>query len=150
MDDSILQAKVNLKTKECRRGHVGYYYFESSGYARCKACKRINGRLTAKKYYSTVFNKRVFGGNRFACLERDNYSCVECGMTDEEHREKWGRAITVDHIDGRGSNVPMEEKNNSLENLRTLCFVCHGRLDNPRRKTFSNWHIKQKQLLGTG
>lgn len=77
--------------------------------------------------YSTRTHYR-FEGNRKLALERDGFKCVHCGMTDEQHREKWGRPITVDHID-------VNEKNNALENLQTLCLSCHGIKDNADQKS---------------
>lgn len=71
--------------------------------------------------YSTTSNYGA-GGNRAAVLNRDGYACVKCGMSDEDHREKWGRPITVDHIS-------KDRKDNRLENLQTLCLRCHGQKD---------------------
>jgi predicted HNH restriction endonuclease len=80
------------------------------------------------KSYSS---NRRFGGLKNIVLERDNNKCVVCGMTNEEHIKKWGRDITVDHIDGSGRYS--NKHNNLLENLRTLCLSCHGRYDALRR-----------------
>lgn len=80
-----------------------------------------------KAHYSNLY---MFGGQRDSVLLRDNYSCVKCGMTQEEHKEKWDRDITIDHIDGQGKYS--KEKNNSLDNLQTLCCSCHGRKDGIR------------------
>jgi ribosomal protein S27AE len=77
-------------------------------------------------------NNRNFGGNMFIVLERDRYSCVKCGMTNEEHKYIFKRCITVDHIDGQGTYC--KHKNNNLSNLQTLCLRCHGRKDVGRRK----------------
>ena len=68
-----------------------------------------------------------FGGLRAKVLERDNYTCQNCGMTNKEHLEKWGREITIDHVDGNGRYA--EEQNNLSENLVTMCLACHGRKD---------------------
>lgn len=62
------------------------------------------------------------GGQRQRILERDNYCCIDCGMTDEEHKQKWNRPITIDHIN-------KDRSNNSDENLATRCLSCHGRKD---------------------
>lgn len=70
--------------------------------------------------------KCLFGGNRELAIQRDNERCVRCGMTREEHRSKYDKDLTVDHIDRQGSNVPVSQKNNHLDNLQTLCFPCHG------------------------
>lgn len=62
------------------------------------------------------------GKLRAAVLERDGHKCVKCGMTDIEHKAKWGRPITIDHKD-------KNRKNNTMDNLQTLCLSCHGRKD---------------------
>lgn len=71
--------------------------------------------------YSTSANDGC-GGVREQVLVRDGRKCVKCGMTDAEHKEKWGRPITVDHKD-------KNRKHNNLENLQTLCLRCHGGKD---------------------
>jgi 5-methylcytosine-specific restriction endonuclease McrA len=76
-------------------------------------------------------DRKRFGGNRIKVLERDNYCCQECGMTNDDHKNKWAREITIDHIDGNGRYSKI--KNNSLDNLITLCLVCHGKKDVKRR-----------------
>lgn len=63
-----------------------------------------------------------FGGNRYVVLARDGYRCVRCGITKDEHMEKYGRDISVDHIDG-------DRSNNQPSNLQTLCLRCHGKKD---------------------
>lgn len=109
-----------------------FYVNKKTGRLRsyCKGCCYQD----TKKFYATHPGYRAitrdntrFGGQRNTVLARDNWSCVVCGMTDEEHREKWQRAITIDHIDGRGRYS--EIQNNDLENLQTLCLSCHGKKD---------------------
>lgn len=68
-----------------------------------------------------------FGGNREIAIKRDGEKCLHCGMTRQEHKEKYRRDITVDHIDGQGRYSKI--KNNSLDNLQTLCVQCHARKD---------------------
>lgn len=85
-------------------------------------------KLTHRKTITWMHLAR-FGGLREAVLERDSYACVHCGMTNEEHKKLWNRDISIDHIDGTGVNTPRENKNNSLDNLQTLCLRCHGRKD---------------------
>lgn len=77
---------------------------------------------------STAKNKddERFGGNRALAIKRDLYSCQICGMGREEHKQKYGRDINVDHIDNSGRNK--RQNNNDLSNLRTLCQKCHSEI----------------------
>ena len=75
----------------------------------------------ASKGFSTKSDYAT-GKQRESILERDKYRCVKCGMTDAEHKEKWGKPITIDHKD-------KNRKNNDPSNLQTLCLTCHGRKD---------------------
>jgi 5-methylcytosine-specific restriction endonuclease McrA len=61
-------------------------------------------------------------------LERDNHTCQNCGITQEEYSEIYDRQLDVHHI------VPIrelddKEKANSLQNLVTLCISCHRKLE---------------------
>lgn len=87
-----------------------------------------------------------FGGLRLIALKRDNYSCVNCGMTNDQHKKRWNREITVDHIDGNGrySKTP----NNSISNLQTLCLVCHGSKDNAVRRLKPEQVLAIRHMLG--
>jgi len=76
----------------------------------------------------------MFGGNREIAIQRDGEKCIKCGLTRDEHRVKYGRDITVDHMDGMGNGVPKELKNNDLSNLQTLCLGCHASKDNHHKK----------------
>ena len=79
-----------------------------------RAFKLANG-------YSTTANYGA-GGNRNAVLTRDNFACVKCGVTDQQHKAKWSRPITIDHIS-------KDRTDNGMANLQTLCLECHGRKD---------------------
>ena len=68
-----------------------------------------------------------FGGNRLKALERDNFKCQDCGMTQEEHIKEFGRDLNVDHIDGNGRCAKV--KNHKLKNLKTTCSRCHPKKD---------------------
>lgn len=95
------------------------------------------------KGYSTSANYHT-GGLRAAVLMRDEHRCVQCAMTEAEHLMKWGRPITIDHRD-------KNQKNNTMENLQTLCLCCHGakdlipRLREPRLLRFKDFVIAQRE-----
>jgi len=110
---------------------------------KCYVCKK---RKNIKYFYNNktqplgksyecrdCANSGRFGGNREAALKRDGYKCVKCGITREEHKKKFNKDITIDHIDGRGVGKKAKDKNNSLDNLQTLCSRCHGMKDTQTR-----------------
>lgn len=75
-------------------------------------------------------HKKRFGGLRDDVLERDGYKCMKCGMSNQEHKQRWDRNLTIDHIDGNGRYS--DSPNNEIENLQTLCLRCHGRKDSAK------------------
>ena len=80
-----------------------------------------------RKYQMKTRNRTLFGGNRYKVMDRDNWECQHCGMTQEQNMALFGRSITIHHIDrkGRGCEFP----NNDMDNLITLCFRCHPKAD---------------------
>jgi hypothetical protein len=83
--------------------------------------RRKRSQFKAEHGYSMTAHYAT-GGLREQVLRRDKYACVKCHMTDVEHRLKWGRPITIDHKD-------KNRRRNVLENLQTLCLMCHGGKD---------------------
>lgn len=125
--------------KTCYKGHTDNWYSDTRGYQQCRTCRTEVMRGYRKRTPKDKLNKYPlewrFGGNRQKALQRDNYTCVSCDMTNDEHIEKYNRSITVDHIDGRGRNTDKKYANHDLSNLQTLCLSCHGKKDIERRKT---------------
>lgn len=66
----------------------------------------------------------LFDENREKALKRDQYRCQGCGMTDQKHREEYGRSLTMHHI-SRKHWPDDPEEHHRLENLVTLCNSCH-------------------------
>lgn len=83
--------------------------------------KNQRAQFAAEHGFSTTSDYGA-GGLRKDVLERDGYKCVQCGMTDAEHKAKWSRPITIDHKD-------KDRSHNTMENFQTLCLTCHGRKD---------------------
>lgn len=102
--------KYREKNKDKRKKIVKKYYLKNKD--------KLN------KQSLEFHDKKNFGGMREITLKRDNYKCVKCGMSQEQHKKLFGYSLTVDHIDGKGRNS--EVKNNAQENLQTLCLRCHG------------------------
>lgn len=73
-----------------------------------------------------------FGGLVIEVYKRDNFSCVGCGMTMQQHLDKYRRRLTINHINGLGHNS--ERADNRVENLETVCLSCHGKRDCQNQK----------------
>ncbi len=81
--------------------------------------------------------KRWYGTNwaeqREKALERDNYQCKSCGMTQDEHEDAYGRDLAVHHLtpirEFRSDGNLDAEAANTLDNLMTVCRGCHKQWD---------------------
>ncbi len=59
-----------------------------------------------------------FNQIRLKIRERDNYTCQNCDITEEEHFKKYNRHIEVHHIN-------CNKNDNRKENLITVCKQCN-------------------------
>jgi len=62
-------------------------------------------------------------------IERDDEQCQDCGLTRDEHYDKYGRDLEVHHITPIRTFTDTEEAN-QLSNLITLCKSCHIQREN--------------------
>ncbi|MFB9324253.1 HNH endonuclease [Cryptosporangium minutisporangium] len=61
-------------------------------------------------------------------MDRDDHQCRSCGMSNEAHKEEFGRELEVHHL------TPVREYETAtnaheLENLETACISCHRRYE---------------------
>jgi hypothetical protein len=82
----------------------------------CRVCGRDLSYVNPPRFKCSncYYKDRYFGGLYWKALERDNYSCVECGKNGFGKK----RVINVHHINHNC-------KDNRIENLETLCINCH-------------------------
>ena len=73
----------------------------------------------------SAWNNFAFDGKKDYILERDNWECQECGMSQEKSITLFNRELSIHHIDGKGAYTPKEQKNNDIDNLITMCMRCH-------------------------
>ena len=100
-----------------------------------------NNLERSKELWAESKDRKRFGGNKQKVLERDNFQCQECGMTQEQHFILFGYGLAIHHIDGKG--IYSEVKNNDLDNLQTLCLRCHMLIHkNPDKKMIKEFFDK--------
>jgi 5-methylcytosine-specific restriction endonuclease McrA/AraC-like DNA-binding protein len=62
-------------------------------------------------------------------LEKDDYACVACGISEEDHRSEFGQGLIIHHVIPRRDFVIDgeldAERANRVSNLRTMCAICH-------------------------
>ena len=127
----------------CRRCYPKTELFKSI--QRASRLKNIRKRRKYVKDYSKIYSKRpevvarikikwdlkYFGGNREKALIRDEERCQFCGISRVESYKKYNKDLSVIHI--------RDIKDNSLENLLTLCKKCFYKELEKRRKSPENF-----------
>ena len=73
---------------------------------------------------------------RLEILERDNWECQDCGLTNEQHILCFNKCLVVHNIDGE--NKKIKEINNQEENLISLCMRCHGKRHKINLEKYAN------------
>jgi len=63
---------------------------------------------------------------RRKALERDNYTCQRCGLTNDESLKRFDEELSVHHKNG-------DKFDSRQENLITLCKSCHQAIENSIR-----------------
>ena len=105
----------------------GKVFYRKKSWKNVKFCSRI----CMGKDWTLENNPNWQGGTSFepyglawtkelreAIRKRDNYTCQKCGMTEIEHRIRYGRILTVHHID-------YNKQNCKENNLTTACVKCN-------------------------
>jgi len=126
--------KVVLDCEQCGSQYQEYNYRESRSRYCSKDCfyeghgEEFSGenhpRYTGYGgYYGSDWNEQ-----REKVLERDNHRCRACGMTQEQHKQRYSKSLEVHHV------VPLRKFDdpidaNSLGNLVTACMGCHRKYE---------------------
>lgn len=83
-----------------------------------------SGNHPHEKHGETPYYGPNWDVQRRKALERDEYTCQSCGMSNEEHIQEYGRELNVHHITP-WHEFDDSEKRNRLDNLITFCISCH-------------------------
>ena len=86
-------------------------------------------------FMSSYYNTPEWKALRSQALERDNYTCQDCGSKGKEHTDRKDKAkLTAHHIIDRNSGGKDE-----LANLKTVCGDCHRASDHPNINGLLKW-----------
>jgi hypothetical protein len=69
---------------------------------------------------------------RKKALKRDRHKCVDCGISNDQCIEKFGRGLDVDHV-VPFHNFSKFKEANRLSNLQCRCSSCHKRAEAKRK-----------------
>lgn len=129
-NNPMLKSENRLKVGHKKENHP----FWKGGFPKCLDCNKELSRRKAKRCRKCS-NRNVFyidgrSGIKYPfqfskklkeqIRKRDNYTCKNCKMTQEEHFIVYGRDIEIHHID-------YDKKNCKNTNLITLCKQCNIR-----------------------
>jgi hypothetical protein len=70
--------------------------------------------------------------------DRDDRVCQNCNMKEDQHKNLTKQSLIVHHID-------YNKKNNSEQNLISLCSFCHNRIGNSNKNEFLS--IYQQKII---
>lgn len=90
----------------------------------------VNGR---KEKNRAIIDKRRVGlsGNDF-----DNAICESCGMTNEQHKERYGCRLEVHHGQNTGRHNLNKGESPIHTDLHFLCKSCHARIGNLTHRNY--------------
>jgi len=131
----------------CKCGKLIRYNAVLYGSKLCKGCRlkelyknpknhpRWQGGIS-KKGYSYKFNESL----RNFVRNRDNYTCQNCGMTEEEHLIVRNRVLSIHHID-------YNKQNCKKSNLITLCLTCNVKANSSRDYWFAYFTYLMENII---
>lgn len=126
--DKLYYLRNRKRIKEKKKQ---YYLKNKSKTIRRNQLWRKENPIRYKESNRKRHDLEMFGGNKPLVLERDNFECQGCGMTQEQHIITYGYGLIVHHIDGKGKGFI--SPNNNLDNLIALCRRCHTSHHNKER-----------------
>ncbi|GAA0069256.1 hypothetical protein UT300003_07790 [Clostridium sardiniense] len=126
--------KIKYKCVIC--GKEFFYHPHTEGRKKCcsKECRVKYTKMNisgSKSYMWKGGTRRDYRGEnwqeqRKKALERDKYRCVDCGITNEESKKIFKASLSIHHIKPFRLFSNYIEAN-SLDNLESLCNICHMR-----------------------
>lgn len=120
--------KIDFNAKRCQKHAKIHQYKNPENHP-----QYIDGR--SKEPYSLDFTQSL----KELIRKRDNYTCQNCNMTEEEHIIVLGKVLHVHHID-------YNKENCNEDNLITVCASCNTRANFNREYWKEIYNTKIKEI----
>lgn len=115
--------------RQCPQCGIEFQPMQKRGTGRtyCSLTCRRKLRYQSRKEYLRSRHweyrkKEKWGGNWYAALQRDDFTCQGCRVRMTPSQWTSTRRLVVHHLDGTGEHA---NKNHEMENLMTVCGSCH-------------------------
>ncbi len=123
-----------------KKGKNNYFFGGvMSKEARCKLSLSHGGTgipYENRKYDKSIFNEKL----KEYIRKRDNYTCQNCNMTEEEHLIVFGSVLHVHHIDYNKMNC-------RESNLISTCKSCNTRANHNKSYWLAFYKSKMEAIL---
>jgi len=117
---------LQYRCKPCQNGLVADWFKENPDYLR-EYYQTDRGKEVARQAWrkrralkAKVRECFTAADERYVFM-RDGYKCRKCGMTNAEHKEKWGQRLHIDHIKPLSKGHALTRFNAQL-----LCRSCNS------------------------
>jgi 5-methylcytosine-specific restriction endonuclease McrA len=105
--------------------HVGKYNYCSKDCSSVAHGDKLRGAKHPNYQGGSLKSRgEEWGATRALVIARQNYKCANCGMSNDEHIQKYYRGLHVHHRE-----LFRLTAENSLETLVALCVSCHSKED---------------------
>ena len=119
---------MRLRNSLAHMGHIAWN--KGKKFIQLSAEKHWNWKGGNSKHYKSGYFSFEYKQWRKSCMERDNYTCQECG--DNGY-------LTVHHIK---SFAHYPELRYELTNGITLCEKCHSKTDNYKGRAITKLNLQ--------
>jgi len=153
--------------------NVNEYSKSGIKYKKCKQCKSeqdkkyaIKNKEKIAEYHHNLWrnnterkksNRLYVSKIRFG-LDADNFvkgkSCEICGMTNQEHLDKWGERLNINHRNNKGRRAMKVglKPDNNIDNLQVLCRACHCKYGNSKEQNYTGrghkiWETRKQSMI---
>jgi HNH endonuclease len=132
-EKQLKRMRIRNKLPEVKEKRKKYLTSEKWKNTRRKWQRNNKDKLKKYHEYRKMHKMHdISNSERERCKQYFNFQCAYCGITEDEHKEKFGQQLHMDHVDPDGAN--------DLSNNIPACKSC-----NSSKGAFllEEWYLKQ-------